>query len=497
MDARPSVVRPRLTADRPPEVCANHFDECGPHYASGALTNILRLVSRTGKAAIGSVIPGAASRALIWRALCAAPFAFLPGSAFAQSTVSHDSSGPPKLEARDLAAFFGGLIPYALAQGDIAGLSLAVVDGDSVIFQSGYGYANVATGQKMTPFTPVRIASITKTFTFTAVLQLVERHKLDLDRDINAYLDFKIPYTFHKPITLRNLMTHTAGFEDSSEHLFVHDISAMRNLGEYVRHNLPARIYPPGRVIAYSNYGAALAGYIVERASGLPYAGYLEENIFSPLGMRDSTASQPLPEKMASRLSKGYLLASNAARPMNWVEPAPAGAMTSTAADLARFAIAHLNGGSFRGHAILLPKYVALMHQSAWRAIDNLNGYTLGFEEENRNGLRIIGHGGDLQTFETDMHLLPDRKVGLIVLMNSAGSRGAAQKLRVAIFRAFLDRYFPAPPDEAKKRPGMPAPSIEPQWREPISLAAAPRATFCVSIIYLARCGSGSIRMAC
>src|SRR5581483_3903114 len=166
----------------------------------------------------------------------------------------------------DVSAFLDGLMPQQLAKDDIAGAVISVVKDGKVIFAKGYGYSDV---KAKTPVsadnTLFRPGSISKLFTWTAVMQQVEQGKLDLDRDVNDYLDFKIPAKFGKPITLRNIMTHTPGFEETIEELFVKDAKDLKPLGDYLKQHLPTRIYPPGSTPAYSNYATAMAGYIVQR----------------------------------------------------------------------------------------------------------------------------------------------------------------------------------------------------------------------------------------
>src|SRR5579884_2450492 len=177
---------------------------------------------------------------------------------------------PHQLTAQDLEAFLDGLVPSQLAQSDIAGAVIAVVQNGNVIFEKGYGYSDVKSKRPVLPDqTLFRPGSISKLFTWTSVMQLVEQGKIDLDHDINEYLDFKIPPYQGKPITLRNVMTHTPGFEDSAKGLLPAS-GADVNLERYLKTHLPARIFPPGEIVAYSNYGCGLAGYIVQRISGEP-----------------------------------------------------------------------------------------------------------------------------------------------------------------------------------------------------------------------------------
>src|SRR6266850_2493362 len=196
----------------------------------------------------------------------------------------------PELAAADLEIFLDGLMPLQLEHADIAGAVVAIVKHGKLLFAKGYGYCDY---EKKVPVSPentlFRPGSISKLFTWTSVMQLVEQGKLDLDRDVNSYIDFKVPATFGKPITLRNVMTHTPGLEETGKELFVSDAAHVRPLGEYLRDHLPARIFPPGTTPAYSNYATALAGYIVQRISGKPFEQYVSENIYGPLSMPHTT----------------------------------------------------------------------------------------------------------------------------------------------------------------------------------------------------------------
>lgn len=376
-------------------------------------------------------------------AATAAPAAGLPTIPASSAA----AGGPPALTPSDVAAFFDGIVPYAIHRANIAGATLAVVANGRILFAKGYGYANVRRRQLVIANrTLFRPGSISKLFTWTAVMQLVQAGKLNLDANINQYLDFRIPERFGKPITLRDLMTHTPGFEDTFAGSFVDSARKLIPYREYLIAHLPAQIFPPGKIVAYSNYGAMLAGYIVQRVSGEPFDEYIERHIFRPLGMNHSTFQQPLPATLAKDMSSGYFVASGKPEPFEYVEVAPAGALTSTATDMAHFMIAQLQGGSYDGASILNPATTELMHTPQSRMAPGMNGFDLGFYQENRNGLRIIGHAGDTNYFHSDLHLLLDKDVGLFMSFNSLGAHGAAEAVRVAIFRAFLNRYFPYTP---------------------------------------------------
>ena len=277
------------------------------------------------------------------------------------------ASAAPQLDRADLEAWLDGLAPYALRQGNLAGLVVSVVKDGEVLLEKGYGYADIAGGVAMDPQrTVVRVASISKTFTATAVMQLVEQRKVDLDRDINDYLDFEIPPTFGKPITLRNLLTHTAGFEEPSYIRY----DPPRSLRDHML-RVPDRIYPPGEIPAYSNYGLNLAGYVVERVAGEPFTDHVEKHVLGAIGMEHSSFRMTLPERLAALESRTYLLASDP--PFSWdvvrqIAPteAPAGGLATTAHDMTRFMLAHLQGGRVGDSELLREQTLQLMHASSF-----------------------------------------------------------------------------------------------------------------------------------
>lgn len=377
------------------------------------------------------------------------------GQAPTQSPVTQDA--PPQvpasqgraheLTATDVETFLDGLLPLQLKRDDIAGATVAVVKDGKLLFAKGYGYADVEKKKTVSAQeTLFRPGSVSKLFTWTAVMQLFEQGKLDLDRDVNEYLDYKIPDAFGKPITLKNILTHTPGFEEQIKNLIITD-TAKPDLGQYVKTHIPGRIYPPGTVPAYSNYATAVAGYIVERVSGKPFDEYVNENIFKPLKMERSTMTQPLPQHLAGLMSNGYRVGSGDAQPFEMVTAYPAGSLSSTATDMAQFMLAHLQDGRLGDAQILKPETARLMHSRLFALDDAMNGMCYGFYEESRNGQRIIGHGGDTVYFHSDLHLLLDQKIGFFVSYNSLG-RGDSPG-RTNLWEAFLDRYYPYTPPAA------------------------------------------------
>ena len=376
-----------------------------------------------------------------------APSPLLPQGAPAPSKEappSTQASPAPELTKADFETFLDALIPSQLRNRNIAGAVVSVVKDGQVLFQTGYGYADVEEKKPVLPDqTLFRPGSISKLFTATAVMQLVEQGKLDLDRDVNDYLDFPIPKTYPEPVTLRQLLTHTGGFEETLKNLFVAHESDVKPLRTYLVNQMPARIFPPGKVPSYSNYGFTLAGYIVERVSSEKFDRYVDDHILKPLRMTNSTFDQPLPPRLGPQMSKGYLNASKKPRDFEFVQAAPAGALSTTAADMTRFMLAFLQDGTVDGVAILKPETVRQMQTRQFELHPMICGLGITFMEYWMNPVRVIGHGGDTVYFHSDMVLVPDAHVGYFISYNSLGKNVGGG--RGEILRAFMNRYFPNP----------------------------------------------------
>src|ERR1700733_13891002 len=318
-----------------------------------------------------------------------------------QAAANTGVSAPHALAPSDLESFFDGVVPLQLERSDIAGASVMVMQNGQILLQKGYGFADLKSKKPVDPATTIfRLASISKLFTWLSVMQLAEQGKVDIDSDINRYLDFQVPPAFSQPITLRNLMTHTGGFEDEARDIIVTNPKQTVSLRDFLMRNQPKRIFAPGTIPAYSNYGVGLAGYIVQRVSGQPFEQYVEQHIFAPLKMVHSTFYQPPPALLLRLPSEGYPTDTQKS-PIGFeiFNPVPAGGVSSTAADMGRFGQALLNGGELDGERILKPETVAAMWTPQFRASDQLPPIGMGFYQVWRNNLRWIGHEGDLVAF--------------------------------------------------------------------------------------------------
>ncbi|MBD8044082.1 beta-lactamase family protein [Arthrobacter sp. Sa2BUA2] len=357
-------------------------------------------------------------------------------------------AAPHELTTADVDAWLDGFLPAALKREGIAGAVVSVVGGGSAVTERGFGWADTGvSGNDPIPVdaqrTLFRIGSISKLVTATAVMQLVEDGRLDLDAPVQQYLDFTLPVAFEQPVTVRHLLTHTAGFEDKIAGLFRGPDTELPTLYDAVTVDPPEQIFAPGTMPAYSNYANGLAAYLVQHITGEPYEDVVEREVFAPAGMVNATLQQPLLEPALSNMSKGYDSARSPEVPFEVVSPAPAGAISATAADMSAFMIAQLDGS-------LLDAATREQMQAPGLDSADIGGLaagpqmTLGFFEQDRNGHRIIGHGGDLTAFHSQLDLYPEDAAGIFVSLNSSGlTSDSTTAIRNALSEGFADRYFP------------------------------------------------------
>ncbi len=311
----------------------------------------------------------------------------------------------------------------------------------------GYGFADLAHQTPVDPTkTAFRAGSVSKLFTWTAIMQVAEQGLLDLDADVNRYLtDFQVPATYPQPVTPARLLTHTAGFEDRWIATATRDPEALEPLSQVLADAMPRRVEAPGVVHSYSNYGTGLAGHLVEQVSGMSFEQYVEEHILHPLGMDGSTFRQPLPTALATSVATGYTYADGTleAAPLIYQKIGPEGAMTLTPIDMAAFMIAHLQEGAYGDVRIFETATAQEMHRQQFTHHPELPGMTHGFKERFINGRRVIGHGGDIHTFASQMILIPEEDLGFFVAYNRFDDA-----FREQLISAFFDHYYPAPAED-------------------------------------------------
>ena len=373
-----------------------------------------------------------------------------PAADTAPPSAPQHQPGGRSLTQDDVDAWLDGAVGSALQTTGIPGATVSVVSDGRLLTARGYGLAD--TGTEGSPARPVdpedtlfRIGSVSKVVSATAIMQLVEQGELDLDADVQQYLDFDLD-TPKGAVTLRHLLTHTAGFEEVISGL-IGTPGSEQTLREAVSEAPPAQVYEPGTTPAYSNYGATLAGYVAERVSGRPFAELVRDEVLDPAGMTSSSFEQPLPADLDARLAKGYPDDSKPAYPTEVVNAAPAGAMSASATDMARFMLAHL-GDLPAEQSLLEPATLDEMHSPALAA-DQLGTLAVGqrmdlaFFDDSTPGLPAFGHDGDTQVFHSAMRMFPDADAGIFVSFNGSG-RAATDTLdlRTTVLQGFADRYL-------------------------------------------------------
>ncbi len=330
----------------------------------------------------------------------------------------------------DLAAF----IESERRRADVVGIAVSAFDREGLRFAGGLGYADLARGERVTPDTLFRAASITKLFTTTLVLQEIEAGRIALDDPVNQYLD---PYT--RPlrkdgspagdVTIRHLLTHTSGLPVSWRGLeygpgpfqwLVNGGAVPRTLRDLVAGMRTVRA--PGKRIVYANGGFALLGYLVQRLNGRPFEELVRERVLDPLGLANS--SLPVdPSGPGLATPYGGLMSGAGRRTAPAIKnySGPAGALVTSAIELSRFGQMLLRGGELDGHRTLSQQLLAQAMDFHARNHPELDdGWGLGFSVAQYRGRRIAGHDGGLAGVSTRIAMLPDEGVGAVVLTNGA-----------------------------------------------------------------------------
>lgn len=387
--------------------------------------------------------------------VCAAASMTKPGMAQSDDALNRPSGAQQfRLDPAELETFLDGLVGGRLEANNIAGATISIVHNGAVVLSKGYGYADAA---ERTPVdgntTLFRIGSVSKTFIWTAVMQLAEQGKIDLNEDIRTYLkSAELDLAFEKPITMLDLMGHAPGFEESiMGHFGFGTPDKALLLSEYANQHQPEQVREPGRTIAYSNYGVVLAGLIVADISGMPFEEYIEKNIYTPLAMTHSSFREdwgnrvplePLDQRLVALRSKGHIVKGGMvkpAAPITISHLGPAGSMAASARDMARFMLAHLQDGRLDTGQILKPETAQLMHTGHLSMDDNMPGLAHGFIEYTVAGYPAYGHGGDAIFFLTDMKMIPDLDLGIFISTNTT----TGWKLAGGLAELVVERFFP------------------------------------------------------
>ncbi|MEM6999243.1 MAG: serine hydrolase domain-containing protein [Pseudomonadota bacterium] len=341
----------------------------------------------------------------------------------------------------NLRQFFDAAFSVQQKEHEIVGAVVSVVYNGGVVFKAGYGFADLEARVPADPDQSLfRIASITKPFVWTAIMQLVEQGRLQLDDPVDGYLDFEIPATFDDPIRIRHLLTHTPGFEEKGTGSVSRSLEEVLPLGEYLQQNMPARVRSPGTQASYSNYGTDLAGYIIQRITGQSWADYVDEHVLTPLAMTSTNTQMVMDAGLQARHAKGYRYQGGQFVPngYEYFGGTPAGHISTTADDMTRFMLAHLNDGAFATGRILKPATARQMQQPLFTPHELSPPMLHGFYRTDRAGLKVFGHGGDVNQFHSNLSLIPEAGLGVFISFNS----DPASSARSQLVAAFIDHFF-------------------------------------------------------
>ena len=356
------------------------------------------------------------------------------------------SQSPRLVSETELATFVDSFMKTAMAGERIPGAGFVFVQNGRVVLARGYGLANVATQRRVVPESTIwRVGSISKVFTATAVMQLVDRSKVKLDAPVESYVRrVAIPRTYPEPVTVRHLLDHTAGFDEIRPGTQAATRDALLPLDKFLEDRL-VRVRPPGQTIAYSTYGITLAGEMVQEVAGVPFETFLKRNIWEPLGMTRSSID--VPAAWQDDVAIGYEIRGDAVVPQSWewYHTSPASSVNATVMDMSRFLLAHLNSA---GGPMMSKKALMEMHRQQVTMHASIPGYALGFNEDYVGGLRVLEHGGNMAGFSALMVLIPSERAGFFVVNHREGSR-----LRDDLKWSLLERFFPA----ARRRHPVPA----------------------------------------
>lgn len=336
------------------------------------------------------------------------------------------------------------LVEDRLAEAGVPGAAVAVVVDGQVVLAGGYGEAEP--GRPADATTPFRIASVSKPVVGTAAAELAARGDLDFETPVSEYLQERL-VSWEAPVTLRALLTHTAGFDPTNRNMWYPSPEQVRSLPEHLS-PMPAQVREPGTLGAYSNHGFALAGQVIAAVTDSPFAAAMEELVFAPAGMSRASFAQPLPDELATdhAVNPGTLARLRVRDKLAGLGIGPAGALSATATDMARFLSLHLNGGMIDGEQIFHPAAIELAQRQWFTHHEAIDGMALGFVEDHHGPARVLTHDGFSPTdgFTSQLRLVPDHGIGVFTAFNGNG-------LEAGVANAVIEELLPEPSPESRE----------------------------------------------
>ncbi|MGB8192558.1 MAG: serine hydrolase domain-containing protein [Chitinophagaceae bacterium] len=340
----------------------------------------------------------------------------------------------------EIAAVLDTVIQKRMERYHIPGFSIAIVKDGKLFWSKGYGYADLESNRKVEAGKTIfRIGSITKVFTATAMMQLVDEGKIRLSDDINIYLDDKLTYKNGVPVTLHHLLSHSEGFREITGRR-TQSADKIFPLSTFLKSRL-IQDHAAGEIGHYGTYGIALSGLLLERLSGMPYRDYLQNKFFQPLQM-DHTNATTVSGPDEINFATGYEFSNDKYKKMafEYYHTFPASDINSTVTDMANFMIMHLNNGRFGNNTVLQPQTALSMRATQFRNHPRVVGFGYGFWESTINGTKAVHHGGIMDGYASSMYLWPDKNMGVFMVCNME-----APNFLGSILNNFLYYFFPEP----------------------------------------------------
>jgi CubicO group peptidase (beta-lactamase class C family) len=394
---------------------------------------------------------------------------FSSAPAFGQDFAPSLRPGEP-IPPTALGDFVDGAVAAAMAERSLVGVTVSAVQNGQVVLSKGYGFADLEAGRRVDPErTLFRIGSMTKTFTWIALMRLVETGKLSLDDPINDHLPAEIQISddgYDTPIRVRDLMAYQTGLDEPWAGPMPDRPEELRPLAELAREVSFTRVRPPGEISSYDNLGALLAGLIVEHETGRTWQEVVENDILNPLGMlRTSTREvyparadlpAPMPETLAADASFGYRGRQKQAY-QYFTHGAPTGVMSSTAADMTRYMLMLLNDGELDGARIYGPRAAETFRTPMTSLPREAGGWAGGFAAFPLlpGGFESYGSDGGTFIFFGSVRVSPELDFGMFVSTNSVGGEVLFQLFPQVVQHFYGSPVSAALPGQPEKRAEM------------------------------------------
>lgn len=402
----------------------------------------------------------------------ARPATTAPAAPSTATPPANATPGVTPLQAPLLESYVDGVMAAAMAQQHVAGAAVVVVQNGQVVLKKGYGVDRLSPRRAVDPDrTLFRLGSISKTFTWIALQKEIESGRMRLDAPVNLYLPERLQIRdqgYRQPIRLRDLITHTAGFEDRALGVLVErDWRRERNLNTYLRQERPHRVREPGQTISYSNYGAALAGAALANARGDTYERVIEEVLLIPAGLRHTTLREPRPERpdlvqpmtpaMAGDVTQNLVWSSGrfVVRPFEYLgHAAPAASASATPADMGRYLTLLLAGGAADGSTAWSPAVDRALRNDLYPVADGAVAWTGGLQDRPLpGGRRGLGHDGSTLFSNANLVIVPALNLGVFVAANSGEAGRLTHDLPAQIIREVYGPPSAPPPGAASPAP--------------------------------------------